>query len=230
MSHFGTSSFIRMKVNNNKSFLVIFLLLNRNTVMKVFLKLLIILAFILKGASIYAQKSDSKPAHPYISNQFSINLSILRTFENSTSHHLMNSTLCPSLGIHYGLNDWLEVGASSTLRKMNFSNKTVFFQCYTAEAKTHLLPAIINPSFYIVDVYATAQIGLSHYPNGGIEAIQPVTKFCWGGNAGLAFNPSRHFGFFGEYGYINAEHFKQYLRFGLNIRFGGPKKWQNSKQ
>lgn len=226
MSHFGTSSFIRMKVNNNKSFLVIFLLLNRNTVMKVFLKLLIILAFILKGASIYAQKSDSKPANPYISNQFSINLSVLKTFENSTSHHLMNSTLCPSLGIHYGLNDWLEVGASSTLRKMNFSNKTVFFQCYTAEAKTHLLPAIIKPSFYIVDVYVTAQIGLSHYPNGGIEAIQPVTKFCWGGNAGFAFNPSRHFGLFGEYGYISADHFKNYLRFGFNIRFVGPKKWQ----
>ena len=189
-----------------------------------------ILAFMLSCCMGLAQQPETKQEFPYIRNQFSINLSILRTFENSTSHHLMNSTLCPSLGIHYGLNDWLEVGASSTLRKMNFSNKTVFFQCYTAEAKTHLLPAIIKPSFYIVDVYATAQIGLSHYPNGGIEAIQPVTKFCWGGNAGLAFNPSRHFGFFGEYGYINAEHFKQYLRFGLNIRFGGPKKWQNPKQ
>lgn len=197
--------------------------------MKAFLKSLVVLAFILIGVSVYAQKSESKLDYPYIGNQFSIDLSILKTFENSSSHHLLNSTLCPSIGIHYGLNDWLEIGASSTLRKMNISNRVIFFQCHTAEAKAHLLPAIIKPSFYIIDVYATAQVGLSHYPNGGIEAIRPVTNFCWGGNVGLAFNPSRHFGLFGEYGYISADHFKNYSRFGLNIRFGGPKKWQNPK-
>lgn len=195
--------------------------------MKPFLKILIVSCFV----SIYglgcAQPSSSESVRPYIRNQFSVNFAVLRTAENKTSHHMMNPTLCPSLGIHYGLNDWLELGASSAIRKMDFSSdKSVFFQCYTAEAKAHLLPAIIKSSFYIVDVYATAQIGLSHYPNGDIETIQSVTKLCCGGNVGLTLNPSRHFGFFGEYGYINADYFKNYLRFGFNIRFGGPKKWQ----
>lgn len=184
-----------------------------------------LLAFLLLPCMAFAQETEPKRL-PFIRNQISINLAVAKPNKNNASW--TSFPFYPSLGLHYGLNDWLEVGASATLRSQDITaDKNVFFQFYNAEAKAHLLPAIINPSFYIVDVYATAQLGLSHYPSGGIASIRPVTKFCWGGNAGVAFNPSRHFGIFAEYGYNSADYFKNHWRFGLNIRFGGPKNWQS---
>ena len=189
-----------------------------------------LLAFLLLPCMALAQETEPKQDLPFLRNQFSINLAVLKSSVITNGGSWSNMPFCPSLGVHYGINDWLEAGASATLRIMDLtSEKPTFFQCYAAEAKAHLLSAIIKPSFYIVDVYATAQIGLAHYPIGNIEGLHSVTKFCWGVNAGLAINPSRHFGIFGEYGYNSADYFKSYWRFGLNVRFGGPKKWQNSK-
>lgn len=195
--------------------------------MKAFLKLCVIGTLVFNGVLASAQQTDSIQPRPFLRNQFSVNLAVLKSSVTSGSSLWSDLPFCPSLGLHYGLNDWLEVGASATIRKKNLmEDKSIFYQCYAAEAKAHLLPAIIRPSFYIVDVYATAQIGLAHYPIGVMEGLSSVTKFCWGANAGVAINPSRHFGIFGEYGYNSADYFKNYWRFGLNVRFGGPKKWQ----
>lgn len=193
--------------------------------MKTFLKLIVACFLSLNGILGFAQQTDSGSPIPFIRNQIGIDLAVLKSSAMINGGSWTNMPYCPSFGLYYGLNDWLEVGASATLRKMDLTQeKLTFFQCYAAEARAHLLPAIIKPSFYIVDVYATAQVGLAHYPIGNIEGLYSVTKFCWGANAGLAFNPSRHFGIFGEYGYNSADYFKSYWRFGLNIRFGGPKK------
>lgn len=195
--------------------------------MKAFLKICVIGTLVFNGVLASAQQTDSIQPRPFIRNQFSVDLAVLKSSVRLNSGSWSNMPFCPSLRVHYGFNDWLEAGVIATFRKMNLTeSKTTFFQCYAAEAKAHLLPAVIKPSFHIVDVYATAQIGLIHYPVGAIEGLHSVTKFCWGGNAGLAFNPSRHFGLFGEYGYNSADYFKSYWRFGLNVRFGGPKKWQ----
>ncbi|MBQ7551140.1 MAG: hypothetical protein IJT04_06405, partial [Bacteroidales bacterium] len=61
-------------------------------------------------------------------------------------------------------------------------------------------------------------------------------SFLYGGSVGLAINPSKYFGVFYELAFDNLN--KEYKpktdeiktkalhRFGLNVRFPGPKKWQ----
>lgn len=198
--------------------------------MKKHLKSLAVCAFVLLETLAFSQSPEAKNKQPYIRNQFNVNLAVLKTFGNSATNPTTNFPLCPSLEINYGLNDWLEVGLMSTFRIMTQASQNSLFSFHTIDAKAHLFPVVIDPSFHIADLYATVQAGLCHYPGAEGLGVASRVKACWGGNVGIAFNPTRHFGLFAEYGYNSAYYFKSYLRFGVSVRFGGPRKWQQSGQ
>ncbi len=76
-----------------------------------------------------------------------------------------------------------------------------------------------------------------YYSQKETYAERVHNSFLYGGSIGLAVNPSRYFGAFYELAYNNLNkemidffaneiRMKPIQRFGLNIRFGGPKKWQ----
>jgi len=155
---------------------------------------------------------------PYIRNRFNVNAWVLIPTKNpdySNSHRI-----CPSLDIEYGINNWIEAGITTTGRL--YPNITAIN--YAANVRLHLFPAIINPSFRIVDLYATGQIGACSEIGKGAFNYYSATVFSWGASVGLALNISRYIGFTYEFGYLSPVAFKTYNRFGLSFRINGPKK------
>ena len=111
---------------------------------------------------------------------------------------------------------------------------------YGIDAELHPL-SLLLPNFYFVDVYCRGELGMrtvwDQYIPKYEDAYKPIfNNFLIGGSIGIAINPSKYFGVFYEMGYDNlnkqaADYYaerkpKSYYRYGLNIRFGGPKKWQ----
>ena len=116
---------------------------------------------------------------------------------------------------------------------------------YGIHTELHPLTLLL-PNFYFVDIYCRGELGMrtvteQYKPDYDGPSAEPVrNNFLYGGSIGLAINPSKYFGIFYEMAYDNLN--KEYKpktdeiktkaihRFGLNVRFPGPKKWQNSKQ
>jgi len=116
---------------------------------------------------------------------------------------------------------------------------------YGIDAELHPLTLLL-PNFYFVDVYCRGELGMRtvteqyklDYDGPSAEPVR--NSFLYGGSVGLAINPSKYFGIFYELTFDNLN--KEYKpkigeiktkaihRFGLNVRFPGPKKWQNPKQ
>lgn len=112
---------------------------------------------------------------------------------------------------------------------------------YGINAELHPL-ALWLPNFYFVDVYCRGELGMrtvteQYIPDYHAEYIDPVRNdFLIGGSVGLAINPSKYFGVFYELAYdnLNKEYnprtdetkAKAIHRWGFNVRFPGPKKWQ----
>jgi len=162
--------------------------------------------------------SQCQEKFPYIRNRFNVNVGLLIPTEESYSGD--HSRICPSLDFEYGLNNWIEAGISVIGR---FAHAYTAIN-YTANVKLHLFPAIINPSFRIVDLYATGQIGACSEFGKGQFYDYSATVFSWGASVGFALNISRYFGFTYEFGYLSPVEFKTYNRFGLSFRINGPKK------
>lgn len=122
---------------------------------------------------------------------------------------------------------------------------------YGAQAKLHPLSPLL-PGFYLIDVYALVRVGMHHYLCSVLNEwgddsfrewcpseLKNTGLPCVAGGCGVAVNPSKHFGLFYELAYNNID--KEYNsaegkmkaksihRFGLNIRFGGPKKWRQGQ-
>lgn len=122
------------------------------------------------------------------------------------------------------------------------------YLAYGLHVELHPIP-LLFPSFYFIDIYAVARAGIQHYicgiknewghdplqtrESGSLKnAASPYVAGGWG----MAVNPFKHFGVFYEGTYntltdfypIKPSSIKKHLyhRFGINIRFGGPKKWQ----
>ena len=116
---------------------------------------------------------------------------------------------------------------------------------YGIDAELHPLTLLL-PNFYFVDIYCRGELGMrtvteQYKPDYDGPSAEPVrNNFLYGGSVGLAINPSKYFGVFYELAFDNLN--KEYKpktdeiktkaihRFGLNVRFPGPKKWQNPKQ
>ena len=119
---------------------------------------------------------------------------------------------------------------------------------YGIQAKMHPITLLL-PGFYFLDAYILLRAGMHHYICSFIseEGVDPFQESVSGslkndispyisGGWGIAINPWKYFGIFYErtYNTLNdyyeesANSLKHHLyhRFGINVRFGGPKKWQ----
>ena len=153
-----------------------------------------------------------------------------------------------SFGTHEG---FVQIG--STVQDADTTYNQVLFEGtqieryyhYGIDAELHPLTLLL-PNFYFVDVYCRGELGMrtvteQYKPDYDGPSAEPVrNSFLYGGSVGLAINPSKYFGVFYELAFDNLN--KEYKpktdeiktkaihRFGLNVRFPGPKKWQNPKQ
>ena len=126
------------------------------------------------------------------------------------------------------------------------------YLAYGIHGELHPIAPLL-PGFYFLDVYALLRAGMHHYicdvvdEMGGNDPFQEremgslknaASPYIAGG-WGVAVNPSKYFGVFYERTYntlsdyypitsISLKH-HLYHRFGLNIRFGGPKKWRQGQ-
>lgn len=172
-----------------------------------------LLAFFLLPFAVFAQESKPKQEISFLRNQFNVNLAL---------HYFDKTHKCISLGADYGFNDFIEGGAYVgywSLALGNSQNPNMWF--YGIDAKAHIVQ-IFKPSFYYVDPYIAARIGGRTAQN--MMVVDKRTMFEYGVFGGLGLNFTRHFGLFYELGYTNFKAVNH--RFGLNVRFGGPKKWQ----
>lgn len=153
-----------------------------------------------------------------------------------------------SFGTHEG---FVQIG--STVQDADTTYNQVLFEGtqieryyhYGIDAELHPLTLLL-PNFYFVDIYCRGELGMrtvteQYKPDYDGPSAEPVrNNFLYGGSVGLAINPSKYFGVFYELAFDNLN--KEYKpktdeiktkaihRFGLNVRFPGPKKWQNPKQ
>lgn len=153
-----------------------------------------------------------------------------------------------SFGTHEG---FVQIG--STVQDADTTYNQVLFEGtqieryyhYGIDAELHPLTLLL-PNFYFVDVYCRGELGMrtvteQYKPDYDGPSAEPVrNSFLYSGSVGLAINPSKYFGVFYELAFDNLN--KEYKpktdeiktkaihRFGLNVRFPGPKKWQNPKQ
>ena len=115
---------------------------------------------------------------------------------------------------------------------------------YGIDAELHPLTLLL-PNFYFVDIYCRGELGMrtvteQYKPAYDGPSAEPVrNSFLYGGSVGVAVNPSKYFGVFYELAFDNLN--KEYKpktdeiktkaihRFGINVRFPGPKKWQKQQ-
>ena len=198
---------------------------------------IVALMIILNNGILKAQVVD----FPYIKNQMAVSFSYSRNgfipykiMENDGLTAVLRGA---NMEVLYGLNNWFELGVVvdvsyvKEFKKESGLNCPTFLlptiQCYCGEiSRVHLL-TMFWPEFSFMDVYFSGMLGAcgtfstKKWP-------QPRHVFIAQGGAGVGINPSRHFGFFFEYGLNNRRN--KYTLLGLNIRFGGPKKWRNTRQ
>ena len=170
-----------------------------------------LLASLFLPFAVFAQESKPKQEISFLRNQFNVNLAL---------HYFDKTHKCISLGADYGFNDFIEGGAYVgywSLALGNSQNPNMWF--YGIDAKAHIVQ-IFKPSFYYVDPYIAARIGGRTAQN--MMVVDKRTMFEYGVFGGLGLNFTRHFGLFYELGYTNFKAVNH--RFGINVRFGGPKK------
>jgi hypothetical protein len=152
-----------------------------------------------------------------------------------------------SFGTHEG---FVQIGstvqdADTTYNQVLFEGTQIErYNHYGIDAELHPLTLLV-PNFYFVDIYCRGELGMrtvteQYKPDYDGPSAEPVrNNFLYGGSVGLAINPSKYFGVFYELAFdnLNKEYkpkigeikAKAFHRFGLNIRFGGPKKWQKQQ-
>lgn len=147
-----------------------------------------------------------------------------------------------SFGTHEG---FVQIG--STVQDADTTYNQVLFEGtqieryyhYGIDAELHPLTLLL-PNFYFIDIYCRGELGMrtvteQYKPDYDGPSAEPVrNNFLYGGSIGLAINPSKYFGVFYELAFDNLN--KEYKpktdeiktkaihRFGLNVRFPGPKK------
>ena len=152
-----------------------------------------------------------------------------------------------SFGTHEG---FVQIG--STVQDADTTYNQVLFEGtqieryyhYGIDAELHPLTLLL-PNFYFVDIYCRGELGMrtvteQYKPDYDGPSAEPVrNNFLYGGSIGLAINPSKYFGVFYELAFDNLN--KEYKpktdeiktkaihRFGINVRFPGPKKWQKQQ-
>lgn len=150
---------------------------------------------------------------------------------------------CLGFGMNYSLSKWIDAGFfvnSGTYKyQMTVSSNNIilfdgdsrdFFWKYGFNTKLHPL-SLLFPNFTSIDVYFDGYLGAFSYTS---DYWPKTNKFLYGAGVGIALYPTRHFGLFYERAYDNVNKItinqsnkvKPMNRFGINVRFGGPKKWR----
>lgn len=197
---------------------------------------LYLLAVLLLPSMAFAQDSITlqNVRSCYIKNQMSVSVAYSRNtlipYKIMEDRLAVNHIKGVNVQVLYGINNWFECGVAldigyiKKLQEQNWPYPNFVLPSLQGHlggtAKAHLLSAIW-PEFYFLDLYAAGMIGASATVSTG---GWPDARLCFlaqvGAGAGVNF--SRHFGVFAEYG-INTKK-NPYTLFGLNVRFGGPKK------
>ena len=142
---------------------------------------------------------------------------------------------------HFSISGGYDTISNTTIDHFEGDLTTRYYR-YGINAELHPL-VLMLPDFYFFDVYCRGELGIRtlsyHYePEYDNPYIKPVrSNFLYGGDIGVAINPLRYFGLFYELCYDNFNYQltdlqtgetkpKAFHRFGLNIRFGEPKKRQ----
>ncbi len=142
---------------------------------------------------------------------------------------------------HFSISGGYDTISNTTIDHFEGDLTTRYYR-YGINAELHPL-VLMLPDFYFFDVYCRGELGIRtlsyHYePEYDNPYIKPVrSNFLYGGDIGVAINPLRHFGLFYELCYDNFNYQlanlqtgekkpKAFHRFGFNVRFPGPKKWQ----
>lgn len=201
-------------------------------------KHLCFLLFLIVMASGIAQDSIVLRNRPsgYIKNQKAVTVSYSKNtfipFEIMEDKLLVNHVRGVEAQVLYGINNWLECGVALNVGYVeklhmegwpypNFVLPTIQ-GCFGEVAKAHLLSAFW-PDFFVVDLFAVEKMGVSATIS---TKGWPDARLCFLAQIGVgaAINFSRHFGVCAEYGISSKKN--PYTLFGLNVRFGGPRKWQ----
>jgi hypothetical protein len=136
-------------------------------------------------------------------------------------------------------------GTDTTYHPVVFDGRHIErYYHYGIDAELHPL-SLLLPNYYFFDIYCRGELGMRTIANHYIPDYQDPdfnitnrfsNNFLIGGSVGVAVNPSRYFGVFYELAFDNLN--KKYdpkadetkakaiHRFGLSVRFPGPKKWR----
>ena len=213
-----------------------------------------LLAMLLLSCTAFAQsKMPFTSLKPFNKGNFKIDVSYSKLqqihhpdIRVGVSYGITNWCLVGVFG-SYGKNEglifvgggWTVQGTDSIYHPVVYEGKHIeHYYHYGIDAELHPL-SLLLPNFYFVDVYCRGELGMRTVWNQYIpkyeDAYKPIlNNFLIGGSVGVAINPSRYFGLFYEYAYdnLNKEGYyadkkpKSIHRWGFNVRFPGPKKWQ----
>ena len=210
--------------------------------------------FFLSGLAVFGQNTVKlTSSKPFNKGNFVLNLG----YESHRygGYGMTTPKCCFEVG--YGFFDWCvaglysEYGSHESMTAYGQDQMHVYnehFVFYGLHNELHPI-AVFLPSFYFVDLYTIIRVGMFHKVVRFEEKDLPQDYYVGHSNAseaycsggwGIALNPSRYFGLFYERTYTSlgqnthgvSEGGKHHLyhRFGLNVRFGGPRKWQRSGQ
>ena len=186
---------------------------------KLFLTLLFIGAIF---TNIDAQNNIKKNENSFIKDRISFNIG--GGYNSRPSYYEYDRIVMSFEGL-YGFNNWLEAGAYFSYLTESFVNT---YYCepgrvnvldYGLKGRAHILPLIIKPSFYMVDIYGNLEVG-GHsvfYRNRMGMNIDNNTQFCVNAGGGIGFNFNKFFGIFYECNYSNI--YKLNHRYGFMFRF-----------
>ena len=194
-----------------------------------------LLALLLLSCTAFAQTNlPFTSLKPFNKGNFKIDASYSRMMQNYTSLYYPDFRV----DIGYGITNWCVVGVFGSFGIYENNWLTI-----GGGYSVHDTDTILLPNFYFIDMYCRGELGMrtvteQYIPDYDADYIDPVhNDFLIDGSLGVAINPSKYFGIFYEYAYDNlnkktinystgTKKTQPIHRFGLNVRFGGPKKWQ----
>lgn len=184
---------------------------------KLFLTLLLIGAIF---TNIDAQNNIKKNENSFIKDRISFNIG--GGYNSRPSYYEYDRIVMSFEGL-YGFNNWLEAGAYFSYMTESFVNT---YYCepgrvnvldYGLKGRAHILPLIIKPSFYMVDIYGNIEVGAHSFFYGKSLNIDNRTLFSFNAGGGIGFNFTKSFGLFFELNYSNL--FSTTHKYGFMFRF-----------
>ena len=168
-------------------------------------------------SNVDAQKKTSEDS--FIKDRLSF--SIGGGFNSRPSYYEYDRLVLSLEGL-YGWNNWLESGAYVSYMTEG-ANLSLYHQGrlnvldYGVKGRAHILPLIIKPSFYMIDIYGNLEVGGHSVFYSDSLDIDNYTQFSVNAGGGIGINFNKFFGIFYECNYSNI--YKLNHRYGFMLRF-----------